>query len=689
MDANSLLYGFRAAGPEDLRRKALSLWSGYELARTSGYVGSLDDFLDTIGFAGTHCFGNDAFDSYATTALSVVAAFQPGIDIFLAAVLNDIVLQMNFQSRHMIDGVSGPPEVVVFEGPNEYFPVAMVHGNITGGLQVTAETEPFDIPLWARDNPALEIAKGHVLRSHPNNVEQDFNNLGRNRIGALLLLPTAEMGRMSVATRFASIAKFATKHTIYCIAGAAEMVFAASEELRKKYPDIALSVRLYEFPVGGAVEYRAIAIACGISELPDISIDPIIRRSTRFIEAMGSGEGAVGVKIVNYFDNAERDQTASSERVLTEIGSWDAAPIRRPFLLLSSAPLPDEARERISDSTEIFHSLAILDRGILVPSQDHEHAIYLHATGNAEIIMDYGDEGRNVITAPIYRDSQLAESGERTGTLETGSLLRVSGAAMPLMFTPLLHKWYSHFIIQCLPRVQIARDLGLDIKLLVPTDLRAKQLQMLEVLGFGEDKIIKMPPGTFVQADQLIVPRAWRLAFTAYSAAIYDEIAKHFDAPTAATPKRILISRESRKTWRNMLNYETVKTMLVTDYGFEVVAPETLTLEQEVATYANAEIVVGAEGAGMYGAVFSKPGAIFLTLCDEDYVMPILGTLAQVRNIDIGYVFGESLRADADVKRRLPYGHADFVVDIERVEQAVKSAIARFEVDTPARAVTA
>lgn len=677
MDASSLLYGYRPAKPEDLHRKALALRSGFEISRSRGYAGSLKEFLDAAGTVATHCFGNDGHDSYATTALSVVGAFQPGLDMFLAAVLNGIVVQMNFQSRQIIEGVGGPPEVVVFEGQDGYFPVAMMHGNVTGGINISSDGTPFKIPDWAVDNPTLEIASGHVLSSHFDNIEHDIVNLGRNRIGAFLVLPDTISGPVNIAQRFTSIARFATQHTIYCFAGGAEMVLAAADELNNKYPDISLDVRLYDVLIGGAVEYRAIAIASGLSYLPDITINPIIERASRFVEAMSQDGKIEGVQIMNYFDRTGVDDGRSADGRLVEVGSWDAAPMRRPFSLSASAPLPDEARGRISDATEIFHSLVILDRGILAPSQDDNHAIYVHATGNAEIIMDYGDEGRNVLSSPIYLESHLNELGDRIGALRAKRLLRVEGAAMPLMFTPLLHKWYSHFIIQCLPRVRIARELNRDVKLLIPADLRTKQTEMLKILGFGEDRLVRMEPGCFVQADELIVPRAWRLAFTPYSAVIYDEIAAHFDRSTKDTPRRILISRESRKTWRNMLNYEAVRIMLVSDYGFEVVAPEHLTLEEEVAIYANAEIVVGAEGAGMYGAVFSRPGSIYLTLCDEDYVMPILGTLAHIRNIDIGYVFGESMRADSDIPRRLPYGHADFVVDIDRVEQAVQSAIAR------------
>ncbi|KAJ8137361.1 hypothetical protein OY671_009426 [Metschnikowia pulcherrima] len=115
--------------------------------------------------------------------------------------------------------------------------------------------------------------------------------------------------------------------------------------------------------------------------------------------------------------------------------------------------------------------------------------------------------------------------------------------------------------------------------------------------------------------------------------------------------------------------------MLVEDFGFEVISPEKSSSSEEIAAYANAEVVVGAEGAGLYGAVFSGPKTKYITVCDEDYVMPILGSSAAIRGFDIGYVFGESFRSDRDVERRLTFDHADFIIDVDRLSQAVRHAI--------------
>ena len=124
-----------------------------------------------------------------------------------------------------------------------------------------------------------------------------------------------------------------------------------------------------------------------------------------------------------------------------------------------------------------------------------------------------------------------------------------------------------------------------------------------------------------------------------------------------------------------MLTYELVKNTLVEKYGFEVIRPEKLTLAEEVNLYRNVEIMIGAEGAGLYSAVFSKPEATYLSIGDEDYIMPVIGSIASVRGFDIGYVFGDSLRSDFDVARRKPYGHSDFVVDPASISRIIDSIL--------------
>lgn len=680
MDIASLLYGYRPLPQEGVASKTLSLRSAFSVLTDAGHDITTAQFVDVASHIAEMQFGGGAADSYFTAFLSVAKFYDRDLDAFAGAVINSVVLDLNFQTRLSIDGVIGSTEAALYEGQEGLFPVAMTHANVVVGFHVDGAKENWP-PEWATVHPSIEISRDNALKASIEDLPTELARRGKDRIGAVIVGFPQHTDAFNLAERYQAVAHMVSRHTMYAFAGSAEMILSIAAQL-EALGHARFDLRLYSHDVGNAVEHRGVLIASGLTSIPAISVHPGVTRECSFIEAAPKGaEIHPGVQIFSYLDPnaplswAEYGDTSGEDRC--EIGRWERALRRRPFLVKSSAPIPEEGRERISDDTEIFHTAAVLKDGILIGSQDHLHSTYLHATGEGGILLDYGDEGRNSISTPIFQNGVVDEHGVRRGVLSANRVLRVRGAAMPLMFTPMLHKWHSHFMIQCLPRVNIARAFDEDVKILIPHDLRAKQLEMLQVLGFGSDRLVRMPPNCLVQADKLIVPRAWRLAFTASTLDVYQEIADKLDFKAIKSPKRILISRESRKSWRNMLNYESLQSLLVKDHGFQVVAPERLSLTEEVATYANADIVVGAEGAGMYGAVFSKPGSAYLTICDEDYVMVILATIAERRGIDLGYVFGESFRSDEDVRRRLPFGHADFAIDLAKVEEAVMAAIAR------------
>lgn len=355
--------------------------------------------------------------------------------------------------------------------------------------------------------------------------------------------------------------------------------------------------------------------------------------------------------------------------------AFETVRIKRPIALIATAPLPEEARRHISMDQLFPHVAFGFRNGAIAASSDPYHATYLHFDGEGRLLDDVG-EFSNLVNAPIYRNSTVDSQGVRRGRFRADRQIHVEGAAMPLAFTPTMHHFHSHFLLQCFPRILIIRDLGLDATVLVAGDLRRKQRQMLNLVGIPDHQIVPIPYDTLVSADHMIVPQPWPLVFSSYTLRIYEELAR--TAPTtAAGHHRVLISREQRTSWRNLHTYRAVQDMLVSRYGFEILRPELLSLEEEIQIYKTAEIVIGAEGAGLYSAVFAGAGQTYLAIGDEDYIMPILGSAASGRGFDVGYVFGESYRADSDVRRRLPSGHADFVVDPEAVAALVERIISR------------
>lgn len=680
MDVASLLYGYRPATAQDRDRKALVLEQTFAHLNRNDAALTADAFLAELPpQLLSHVFGNDAEDSFATGMMAAASRHIANLDVFAAMAMNAVAVEMNFQTRLAIDGVFGPSEAIVYAGDRAMFPLVMAQGNQTVGMLLSDDTRMFEVPDWLeRAIPASAIKPEHLFERPLGDIAPALQGFGRTRIGAVMLVPDA--GTPSPDAAFAALGEIAdlvTRHTIYSVVMSAEATVAAARDLQDRYPEADIKLRLYSVAAQGGLEYRGILVGSNFPEFPLSGVSGKVSRASVFGDAIDqAGVLAAGVEVLD-FPRTQNDvpDRAAGPAPGKPRGRFEPLTIKSPIAISSSAPLPLEARAKLSDGYTLYHSTIGMKGGMILQTPTEKAEVYLHATSDARIILDYGDEHGHLKTAEPYLAAVEQPDGTRVGELSGFRLVRIKGAAIPLAFSPFVTHWHSHFLIQCLPRIRIAQDLGYAATILTPPGLRKKQLEMLHVLGIPYDKIVEIVPGTIVQADTLIVPNAWTLAFGAYHSAIYSRFVTHFDCDPKAPPRRLLISRASRTSWRNMLNYEAVKTLLVERYGFEVVMAETLTLEEEVRLYNSAEIVVGAEGAGMYGAVFARPNSVYISLCDEDYVMPIMATLASVIGFEIAYVFGESRRAGADLKRRLPYGHADFIIDPMRVIDVLETAI--------------
>jgi hypothetical protein len=132
MDMTSLFYRFRRASLDEIRLKVRSLQSAFKTVKAINQSTTFEEFLKNSSDVVIRKYGGDSHDSYVTTSMSVVKNFQQDLDIYLASILNSIVIQMNFQTRIFVDG----NQSVVFDGDRKYFPAAMMHGNSTQGICV-------------------------------------------------------------------------------------------------------------------------------------------------------------------------------------------------------------------------------------------------------------------------------------------------------------------------------------------------------------------------------------------------------------------------------------------------------------------------------------------------------------------------------------------------------------------------
>lgn len=234
---------------------------------------------------------------------------------------------------------------------------------------------------------------------------------------------------------------------------------------------------------------------------------------------------------------------------------------------------------------------------------------------------------------------RLREAGLGKPTPITGSVAILAGLSG--------HN-YFHWMVDILPRLALLRQSGWpepDWLWINWSDLPF-QRQTLDLLGISASRLLPADQWPCIQAEQLIVPAfAGHLGWAEPWA--LDWLRQQFlplvAAPWAnadAKPERIYISR-NRAHHRRLLNEAAVLAELEA-LGFVAVELETLSLAEQIARFARAEVIVAPHGGGLTNTIFCCPGTTVVELVTPNYIRPYYWVISHHLGLRHHYIKGES-----------------------------------------------
>ena len=110
--------------------------------------------------------------------------------------------------------------------------------------------------------------------------------------------------------------------------------------------------------------------------------------------------------------------------------------------------------------------------------------------------------------------------------------------------------------------------------------------------------------------------------------------------------KNIYVSRKNLSTSR--LNNEKDVEQIFSDAGFEIIHPETMSLEEQAVTFHNAEYVAGVSGGALSNIIFCHPGTTLICIFPEEFHFYLYSTIAH--NLGLKNIF-----LDANISCKTPY----------------------------------
>ena len=321
---------------------------------------------------------------------------------------------------------------------------------------------------------------------------------------------------------------------------------------------------------------------------------------------------------------------------------------------------------------DVLEALPGLTRDIVGRGLAHIDPIYLAKLHGATVSGD-----RMVVTSGGIH---LVDLWNQAGLHTEAPLLSPTATAVQEVTEPCLLLFHhsscgdnhSHWLLQALPQLGLCEQAGVRPRfLVVQPSVRPYQRDVLAALGYGAGDVLARDPGTAMRfrtlyvgyVDGGLVPDPW----------IFDRQIAAFGEPDCG-PAKLYVSRQDARSIRRLLNEAELIERLRAE-GFEIVVPSLLSAADEVAVFRNARLIVGPLGAGLYNAVFTRPGATVVALSDPNYVMEWLPQVAALRGHRIGWMFRLGFDADDQV-----YGktHGNWIVDAEAVVARLGGLRTRF-----------
>jgi hypothetical protein len=236
-----------------------------------------------------------------------------------------------------------------------------------------------------------------------------------------------------------------------------------------------------------------------------------------------------------------------------------------------------------------------------------------------------------------------------------------------------------HFLLDHLTRAYLYDKATGGQPSLLLTDPHPRYRAILDHTGLSP-RIIEPGAKRFsIRADRLLVSSniTADMRHPAHHAAPWalNSLRARFRIPDTTPSRRLFISRTGSKS-RRILNWPVIEPILIS-FGFAVLNVEDLTLDEQIAAFAEAAYVAGVHGAGLTNILFAPPGLRVLEI-----LPPLVATHAYWRlSHGLGHHYHALVADDPELPRPdyTPWGHhpeyndRDLIIDPAQLTAALQS----------------
>ena len=252
---------------------------------------------------------------------------------------------------------------------------------------------------------------------------------------------------------------------------------------------------------------------------------------------------------------------------------------------------------------------------------------------------------------------------------------------------------WMHFLSECAPMLCATMKNAdkLPFGILLDADLPGQALNVIRIIS-DKTPMFGIQRGFKVEIEHLIVPEQNTASCVAFwprkgsfgtgvfdfdkdaLIAIREKILKHFNI----TPNKVNRVYVNRKTFfRFIVNNEEVEESLLSE-GFELITPGKMSLQQQVASFSQASILIAQAGAALANMMFMPEGStvICLTIESEWVNEAYFQEYAKIFNVNLIYVKGPidnpNKYSDSKLLSVKHPMNANFTVSVDELKKVIE-----------------
>lgn len=211
----------------------------------------------------------------------------------------------------------------------------------------------------------------------------------------------------------------------------------------------------------------------------------------------------------------------------------------------------------------------------------------------------------------------------------------------------LVHRNYYHWTLLILTRVVWALEEGLldGRRLLVPREMEGWMWSSLADAGVRADRLLDYGKGEQLTLSEAIVLSPLEYASASLLRRLQRRMWRAAGLDPASPPSQDKLLYVTRKNAnRRLLVEEQALSCLAKELDFELVAPETLSLLDQVRLFARARGIAGPVGAALTNLAWSQPGTRVLSIFKEEVTLPTFVDLSILLSQRHRWLLGRTLQ---------------------------------------------